>query len=241
MSTTPNPVISTLSTDWNWLKTHIVLLGLVVALGFGGVYGIETLEAKHDAAEEAKYSVILQQQTMLTKSIEDKLASDSTAHAAAEAQLTAQINADHDAMARRDAQVTQLINKINTLQPPEIVADLQPKLHAGIATVLPDGIKLDTAAARDVDEQITAGASAQADVKDLSSQLTAETTIAINTKADLVTANTAIGAEQKKNADQVIAYAKEADVLKADARKGKMKWFAIGYVAGFLTRVFTVK
>lgn len=241
MSTTPNPVTSVIANDWNWLKTHLVLLVLVIALGFGGVYGIETIVAKHDAAEATKDALILQQQTTLTKSIEDKLASDSTAHAAAEAQLTAQINADHDAMARRDAQVSQLIAKINIMQPPQLVADLQPKLHAGTATELSDGIKLDVAAARDVDEQITAGQTAQADVNTLKGEVAAQTTITANTKADLVTANKAIDGEKQKNVDQVSACKTETDKLKSDARKGKMKWFAIGYVAGLLTHAFIAK
>jgi hypothetical protein len=220
---------------------HLVILAVVGCLVFGGIYGVESIIAKHDAKTEAKYSQLLVTQTTQTKAIEDKLSSDEQAHQALENQLLAQLAADEAAMKQRDALNAQLIAKIAQMTAPQVVADLQPKLRAGTATLLADGVKLDVPAARDVDEQITEGANAKTDLATTQADLAKETTIAGNAQADLATAKTAIGAEQAKNTDQVKACAAEVATVKAEARKGKMKWFVIGYVSGFLTRVLTVK
>lgn len=241
MATTPETKSSifNLSADWTWIIQHAFLLILAAALAVGSVYYVEGLIAKHDAATEARYSQVLTQQTAQTSLLEAQLKTDENNWTQLSTQLNAQNAADQQQISARDAQITQLLTKISQMQPPQIVADLQPKLHAGTATILPDGVKLDTPAARDVDAQMTQGAAAEADLTTTKSELTNETTLAVEASKNLTEANGALAAEQKKNVDQVAACTAEVNTVKAQARKGKLKWFGIGVVVGYLGRVLT--
>lgn len=243
MTTTPEtkPSIFSLTADWTWVTQHAILLFLAAVLVVGSVYGVEGLMAKHDAATEARYSQILASQTAQTQTIEAQLKTDEDNWTTLSTQLNAQNAVSQQQIIARDEQITQLITKINTMTVPQVVADLQPKLHAGTATVLPDGVKLDPPAARDVDAQITQGTAAEADLTATKNELTNETTLATKAGQDLTEANTAITAEQKKNTDQVAACVSEVNTVKAASTKSKTKWFFIGVVVGYLGRVLTVK
>lgn len=240
-TTTTTTASSWLSSHWSWVLSHLLILALVAGLVWGGIYGVDSMIARHDAANQQKYELVLQQQTAVTKAVEDKLTLDSAQHAQEALAYQQQIAADQVAMKQRDDMLKVLIAKIGTMTAPQVVADLQPKLRQGTATVLADGVKLDLPAARDVDAQITEGVNAKADLATTQTALTKETSIASNATADLATAKQAITAEQTKNGDQIKACDATIATVKAEARKSKIKWFLIGYVSGFLTRVFTVK
>jgi chromosome segregation ATPase len=216
-------------------------VGVLAGLLWGGVYGVESIIANHDAKTEAKYSQILATQTTLTQAIEAKLAADEVGWAQQNAALKDANDNLASSMAARDQQINSLIAKIGQMNPPQLQADIQPKLRKGQATALPDGVKLDTPAAQDVDAQITEGANAKADLAATQSQLANQTAIAANATQDAKETHTALTAEQDKNAAQVKSCDATIASVKADARKSKAKWFLIGYVSGFLTRVLTVK
>ena len=240
--TTPvTTVASKLTSDLAWLRTHIIMLVIVVGLAWGGVYGVESLIAKHDAAQEAKYSVILQAQTAQTTAIENKLSSDETNWNQLAQQLTAQNTQLAQQVASRDAQITVLVNKINTMTVPQVAADLQPKLHAGTATVAPNGVLLDVNAARDVDEQLTKADAILADLSDVKAQLANEVVLYNNAAADAKETHTALAAEQKKNVDQIQACTTEVNKIKSDARKSKSKWAIFGAIGGFILRSVLIK
>jgi hypothetical protein len=228
-----------LSTHWTWVLSHLLIVALIGGLVWGAVYGVDAMLARHDLATEQKYELILAKQTAVTKALEDKLDADTAQHAQEALAYQQQIAADQQAMKQRDALLATLVAKIGTMTPVQIQADLQPKLRQGTATALPDGVKLDTPAARDVDQQITEGANAKTDLAAAKTDLAAETKIASNATADLATAKQAITSEQGKNAAQVKACDTEKDTIRSDARKSKTKWAAIAGVIGFLIRVAT--
>ena len=234
MTNTPQTITAKATADLAWLKTHIALLAIVIALVVGSVYGIDSMIAKHDAVAEARYSQILAQQTAQATALTDQLKTDEANWTQLSSQLNAQNQVQQQQIAARDKQISILLSKINTLQPPEIVADLQPKLHAGTATVLPDGVKLDTEAARDVDKQITQGAVTAADLVSTKIELANETTLAVTANKNLSDAGAAVTALQKQNADQVQACAAEVKTIKAQARKSKIKFFLAGLVIGVI-------
>lgn len=239
--TTDTSITTKVKAEWSWIVSHLLILGLVALLCWGAVYFVDSLIAKHDAQTEAHYSQILAQQTATTKAIEDKLTSDEAAHAQEAAAYQAQITADQQAMKQRDALLAVAIAKIQTYTPPQVVADLQPKLHAGTATVQGDNVVLDLPAARDVDEQLASIPVLTSKVSTLSSDLLAANKVAADEKSDVQTANQALASEQKVNADAAKACQAEITTIKAQDRKSKMKWFLGGFVSGFLVRVFTVK
>lgn len=232
--TTDTTVKSAVTTDLAWLKTHVILLVFVTALALGGVYEVESIITRHDIASEERYSKILTMQSAQTSALEAQLKTDESNWTQLSVQLTHQNQAAQQQINARDQQITQLLTKISTAQPPQIVADLQPKLHAGTATVLSDGVKLDTAAARDVDEQITQGTGAAADLVNTKTQLANEIILSGSVSKNLTEADAALLAEQKKNQDQIVACAAEVKVVKAQARKSKLKWFITGVITGII-------
>jgi hypothetical protein len=233
--TTPvTTIASKLTADLAWLRTHLIMLVIVVGLAWGGIYGVESLMAKHDAAQEAKYSQILAAQTAQTTAIENKLTTDEANWNQIASQLTAQNMQLAQQVASRDAQITVLMNKISTMTVPQVAADLQPKLHAGTATVQPNGVLLDVNAARDVDEQITKANEVLADLTDVKQQLANEVVLYTNASADARETHTALAAEQVKNADQIKACAIEVKQVKDDARKSKTKWAIFSAIGGFV-------
>jgi Tfp pilus assembly protein FimV len=228
--------------DWTWVVQHLTLLFSIGLLIFGGIYGVECLIARHDRTAEERYSKILADQVEQTKQTEAKWSQDEQNWQQLATQLAAQNAEQQKADAARDAQTSQLIQKISAMQAPQVVADLQPKLRHGIAITEPDGtVKLDLPASRDVDEQITEGTAAKADLASAQTQLANETTLYNNSQKDVADAKVSVVAEQKKTADQVVACNTEVKSIKAEARKSKAKLFVAGYVMGFLTRVLTVK
>lgn len=243
MSDTPvtTTIASKLTADLAWLRTHLIMLVIVVGLAWGGIYGVESLIAKHDAAQEAKYSQVLQAQTAQTKAIEDKLTSDEANWNQLAQQLTAQNTQLAQQVASRDAQITVLVNKIQTMTVPQVAADLQPKLHAGTATVAPNGVLLDVNAARDVDEQLAKADTVLADLTDVKQQLANEVVLYTNAAADAKETHTALAAEQVKNAEQIKACATEVATVKAEARKSKTKWAIFSAIGGFVLRMVLIK
>ncbi len=237
MATTPS--IFNFTDDWKWVTQHVILLILAGLLVFGAVYGVESLLTKHDIAMEAKYSQILNQQSAQTQLLETQLKTDESNWTQLSSQLTSQNAADQQIIATRDSQINQLITKINVMKPPQIAADLQTKLHSGVATVLPDGIKLDTNAARDVDSQLAQGTAAEQNLVITKTELENEVMLVNGAEKTISVSNTALAAEQKKNADQITACSAEVRTVKAEATKGKLKWFGIGVVVGFIGRAMS--
>jgi len=215
------------------------MLFVITGLLWGSVYGIQSMIASHDAKTEAHYDQQLAASTAQAQATEERRIADEKAHAIIDAQLLAQLSADQVAMKQRDNLMAQLVAKIQTMTVPQVVADLQPKLRAGTATELPDGVKLDLPAARDVDAQMTEGTNAKANLATTQADLAKETVIASNAATDLATAKQAITDEQGKNAAQVKACNAEKDTIRSDAAKSKTKWALITGILGFLFRVAT--
>lgn len=239
MATTPGSIFN-FSQDWKWITQHLVLLCVIAIATWGGVYEIESLIAKHDQATEARYSLILQQQTAQTQVIENQLKTDEANWTQLNTQLTAQNQQEQQQIAARDAQIQQLITKINQMQPPQLVADLQPKLHQGTATVLSDGVKLDTPAARDVDEQLTQAAATTADLTATKVEVTNLTQLVAKAQDTIDTANKAVGAEQAKYDAQVNDCQAQIKTVKDEAAKSKLKIGFWSFLGGILVKALIV-
>jgi hypothetical protein len=226
----------TVTDDLNWLKTHLVLLVILVSLTFGGVYGVETLVAKHDASTASQYQAIAAATAAQNATIQAQTQQQIALLAAQNSQLEAQISQLSQAISNRDAELIKQQAKIPALTPVQVASNIQPFLSKGIATVEPTGILLDTPASQEVLTQLEELPICKADEADLKAIETKQETEIANLSTSNGSLQTALTSEKASHKADVEADATELVKVKADARKSKLKYLGIGYVAGFLSR-----
>lgn len=222
----------TLSDDIKWVKGHLITLALAGALVFGAVYGVLYIQDKD--RKEA-----LAQQTLITNQL---IESNKQTQAASQVQMQTlademkQLQANYallmDAYTKRqpiEAKIpahnatlstTEVATQLGgTAQDNNIILPLIPAQHAL------DALQLVPLLQQDKKDLVNANASLSTQVTNAQSAFNVERT----SHASDNTANAAI---IKQGADALSS-------CKADARKGKMKWFFIGAVAGFIGRGFS--
>lgn len=224
-----------LASDIGWLKHHVLLLVVVVGLAFAGLYGVESVIAKHD-----------NQQAIALKAIADFQAEQNKQFQATVTKQLDQLAADNKLLREENtALTTALITR-------KKVEDEIPKKNANLTTeqaafeiakdthgkATPNGsdVVLDTPTAQTVVSQLELVPLLRQDKADLTLQ---------NGNLEQVVQNgeKALGLEKEAHkSDNMVSAAviaaKDAEIksVKASARKGKMKWFGIGVVVGFVGR-----
>jgi hypothetical protein len=234
-SATPS-LVSKVEKDISWIKVHLLLLAVVAILVFGSVYGVESLVERHDitnATASEKVLALVTAQTNDLKAQMEQFQVAATARDAAYAATIAKLTTEVDA---RDAQLVQQEKKDATLTAQE-AADriaLQTKAQAGEVTASADTVVLDLPVARDITSDLDKLDTLQQDLVATQTQLANEKSVA----ADLTTANAnqvlVINNQEKELADEVISCNSQIAVVKAKARKSKLKWFMAGVVTGFI-------
>lgn len=239
MTTTPTDtaISGTLSHDLNFLRHHLILLGLVVVLVAGSVYGILTIIARHDhenfLEKQAFAQTLLQQNQQFqqqTKAQMDALAQSNTI-------LQQEVGTLASAIASRDAQLRTQQAKVPELTPDQLSLEWQKDIkNAGnIKPVLPSGYSVDQAAAvatvQALESEITLEldkADLQKSNANLQSQLANEDAILVMERKSHLSDN---------QTNQAALAAKDAEIkdVKAQARKSKLKYLGIGYVLGLIS------
>jgi hypothetical protein len=201
----------------------------------GGVYGVENLIAKHDAATLAKdnaalATVVAQNQTLISEAqTKDVLLQQAiTALSAANAQLSAKQNA-------RNVQLATQV-KTDAILSAQQAADRltqQTKAAPGEITASGDTIVADLPMSRTIVTDLDELPVVTANLADETTKLTNETTLATTAQADVTAQKAEISGLNTQLADSAVACAAEVKVEKAKARKGKLKWFGIGFIVGF--------
>ena len=233
--TQPSTVVSVIAKDWSWFVSHLVVLILVGALVAGGVYGVESLIAKHDAATLAKdnaalATVVAQNQTLISEAqTKDVLLQQAiTALSAANAQLSAKQNA-------RNVQLATQVKTDATLSAQQAADRLtqQTKAAPGEITASGDTIVADLPMSRTIVTDLDELPVVTANLADETTKLTNETTLATTAQADVTAQKAEISGLNTQLADSAVACAAEVKTEKAKAKKGKLKWFGIGFIVGF--------
>lgn len=208
------------------LKSHIVSVCLIVALAFGGIYGVESLVAKHDSATATRYEVLAKQQ------------SDQNA------QLQANIQKRLDSLEAQNAVLTLALSKRQTvevtipttngsLSAQETATKLVDTTNAkpGEVTALQDALTVDLPVAHVLLDDAQLVPLLQADKADLSKEL-------VNSNQALSLEKTAHTSDNTTGAANLKACQVEIVSVKAQARKSKLRWFAVGYASGWISRKF---
>ena len=205
--------------DLNYLKHHIILLVIVVGLAFGGIYGVESLVARHDAANASQMTLILKQQQQQTASLEANWQAVETQLVAQNAQLTQDIATSNQRLA---VQIQKNATLTATQAAEQIASTTQ-----GTASASGNNVVLDLLTARKVSDALITLPVVQTELIDTTKQLTNTQTMLTNSQADV--------AQQKLLVtDEIQSCKAQVALVKSQARKSKLKWFGAGVVVGFI-------
>jgi hypothetical protein len=221
----------TLIGDVSWVKTHLLLVGVVAALVFGSVYGVESLIANHDAKNAIVLQTLADSQAKANAQFQISVKSQIDAIAAQNAELAAENQTLIKALASRQVIEAKIPVQNSSLSAQDAASALKGQ-------AVNDQVVLPLPVARDLVTSVQLVPLLQADKADLEkSNGLLETEVANGVKA-LDLERTAHTNDNSTNAGTIKARDAEIVAIKADARKGKMKWFFIGYVAGFVSAKF---
>ena len=227
-----------IKTDLSWLQKHehlvlAVIAGLVLWFGIGR---IDTLLINHDHANLEQAKVVAQVQQEKNDALAKQIAQDKADYTA----LAAQVQA-------RDAQLVQLQATLvtalaqrqktdATLPPTELVQRLNTLVPNASSTVTPTGVALPLAGAVVVVQQLETVPVLTSELSITNEKLAnADKLIAAEgTQVDSLTA--LVGGLQAKSVDDAKVCSAQVAVVKAEARKGKRKWFIVGVVVGWVGR-----
>jgi hypothetical protein len=240
MNTPTDTVVSgTLSHDLAYLRQHLILLALVLLLAFGGIYGVESLIAKHDhenALEKQAFAQTLQQQN---QTFQAQTQSQINTLVQANTVLQQQVGVLATAITTRDSQLRTQQAAVPQLTPDQLSVEWQKDIkNAGNIKPIVGGYQVDQAAAVASVQAIEAVPVLQQDIADLQ---TSNKNLGVQFVNEV-----AIYEDEKKahksdkDADKATIDARDGTIkdLKSDIRKGRFKWFAIGFIAGRAAKFF---
>ena len=228
--------ISTVVKDITWLKTHLILLVIVIGLVIGSVYGIDSIIAKHDAANSAKDNVILQQQTAQTNLLAAKLQQDETVSAQQTAQLLAMNAQLTSYITQRDKALVPVLQKDTTLSAVDAAQKIavQTKAQPGEVVAQGDTVQMDLSVSRTVVANQDQLPVVQADLADAKTEVRQGETVIEGLQTVVSDGRNTIDSMKQQAADADRACKAEVSTVKAQARKSKIKWFFIGLVTGIV-------
>jgi hypothetical protein len=242
MATTAPVTGSTPGLIRTFLLDHERLI-IVVVLAIGLIWGYN----KYAQIRVNDANIALQKQTLITNAAQ----AAATAQASQAAQdkvalqaLTDKLTAQNQQLAQANASLTAALanqKKSDAIIPlPELDtrwAALVPGVSASDVTLSPTGlVQVPQADARATVEKLE-------EVPVLTTQLANETTLEKNDQLligqqtkNIFDLNTQVTGLQTLNTDEKKQCTDQIAVVKAEARKGKIRWFKIGFVAGFVAR-----
>jgi hypothetical protein len=214
-------------------KHHITLyvVGIVFALGLTYLYESKVADREHEqylkekAISDLKDQQNVQFQQQIAATIK-QLQDQQTVLQATNAQQASTID-----VLKKQLQTQK--GKDATLPPTDLANRIQTLAPGGAVTVVADGYHLDQTEAVVI-------AQALEEPPVLRQELTADETIISNDTAIIANDTKILDAEKQSHGSDVTTLQAKLDTanqeikdVKAQARKGKLKWFGIGYIAGF--------
>lgn len=216
-----------------WFKAHLISLALIVSLTLGGIYGIESIIAKHDAAKSQEYSQlasqIQQSNAQFQQSVNSQLSNLAAERAADKAEIAA-LTAALTSRAKVEQKIPQTVSSLTVQQ---VATQLGGTANDNL-------VELPLVPAQKALEALLLVPQLQADKADLV-QVNATCNAGLANAEQALSIETAAHAsDNTANAATVKALNAEIVSVKAQARKSKIKWFAIGFVSGYIAGKLTL-
>lgn len=219
--------------DKHHITLYVVSIVFALVLTFSVTYFVESKIADHNqkqyevlkAQSDLKDQQNIQFQQQATAAI--KQLQDSTT------QLQAANTQQQSTITSLKQQLVDQKSKDSTLPPTDLASRIQTLAPGGSVTVVTDGYHLDQTEAVSI-------AQALEEPPVLKQQIVADEIIISNDTTIIANDTKVLGTEQQSHKSDVDtlqskldAANQEVKTVKSNARKGKLKWFGIGYVAGF--------
>jgi hypothetical protein len=222
----PVSVVSSVVKDITWLKTHLILLVIVIVLVVGSVYSIDSIIAKHDAANSTKDSVALQQQTAQTDMLLTKFQQFEQVSAQQNAQLTAMNAQLSNYITQRDKALVPVLQKDTTLSAVDAAQKitLQTKSQPGEVVAQGDIVQMDLSASRIVVANQDQLPIVQADLADAKTEIRQGETVIENLQTNVSDGTKVIDSMKIEAADAAKKCSDDIATVKSNARKSKIKW-----------------
>lgn len=220
--------------ELSWIAHHLILVAALIVVLFVGVWGVESLIEKHDEKKAQQANIALQVVVDQVKKLEEHQATNDAAVAQREAARDALIQSLVATIARRDAALDQQIKKNATLTAQQAAARLseQYKAQPGQIVASGDTVIADLPLARSFVNTYDQLVACTANYSDTQKQLTAEQARTTDLKTQVTDRDATIAGKNEELVKQKGKYEADIVVLNAKARKGKLKWFATGFVLG---------
>lgn len=222
----------------NWLKHHLILLGVIALLVFGGVYGIESLLSSRDAANNARFEEILKATQQQVTILQTKLDEREMVWQQQNQEQQVLIQKLGAGIVQRNQATQESIKRNATLSAAEAAQKLTQQTSANPGEILPgaDAVTLSLPVTRNVISSLDLLPTVQANLADTEQKFLAQQTIATNLQDNLNTEKELIAALRKNITDADNACKSEIAVIKSNARKSNLKWAAGGAVFGAVVK-----
>jgi hypothetical protein len=231
------PVVPSLvSKEISWLKHHLILTGVLILSLYGGVYGVFSLIDKHDKARDTQNAAALQLVVSQVKVLQDNMAAHDAAADARAAQLQTIIQQQNATIAATNKALQGQLEKNATLTAQQAAARLveQYKADAKQAQASGDNVLVDLPLTRQIVSTFDQNVACQANLVATGKQLDAVTTINKDLTQKVTDRDGVIKGKDEELGKQKTFYEGRITTLTNDARKGKLKWFGIGFAAGYV-------
>lgn len=241
MSTTATPLAGipvppVIKKEVSWLTHHLILTSFLVVTLFGGVFGILSFIGQHDKARDAQNAAALQLVVSQVKSLQDTMASHDAAADARAAQFLSTIAQQNAVIAATNQALKEQLAKNATLTAEQAAARIadQYKANAGEVTASGGNVLVDLPISREIVSTFDQNKACQTNLSSTQTQLTAEQGINKDLTTKVSDRDGVIAGKTEELGKQKTFYEGQISTLKNDARKGKMKWFGIGFAAGYV-------
>jgi len=222
--------VLSLSEDLKWIKGHLILLALVGTLVFGGVYGVESLIARHDDVAATRAAILADEQAKANQVFQAQVQQQISTLVQQNVLLEAQNQTLIAALSKRQVIEQQIPIKNQNISAVEAAKQLG-------GTSDGNNIVLDLPVARNVVSMVQLVPLLQQDKVDLTKANGLLISEVANAQQALDLERTAHTKDNTTNEGTIKARDERISALQEDMRKSKLKWFGIGYVAGFVSAI----
>lgn len=227
---TPVTIENQLASDWKWVTQHLLALAIVVILVIGGVYFVENMVAKRDAADAAKYAAILNTQAQENSTLQKQIGVDEQQFSILQNQINAQQKQLDQAINSRNQQLAQQVKTDATLSAEQAAARLVEQTQSQPEDITAQGnnVVATLPVARGIVASLDALPVAQKNLVDTQTKLDDETKIATGAQTNLTNEQNLNNGLETQLADSAKSCNAQITAIKSEGRKGKLKAFFEG-------------
>lgn len=228
----------TIATISTYVKAHerLVLAGIAAVLLWFAVGHIEGIIARHDNANLQQAQVVAQAQADKTAAIAEQVAQQSAQYAS----LAAKVQQQNDALMQANVALSTALAKQQhsdaTLPPSDLVARWNALVPQAKPTVTATGIAVDTPSAVATLQQLEIIPVQQQELTNTQKELENAQSLVTAEGQQMTTLNTEVGSLRTQLGDNQAVCQAQIKVVKAEARRSKRRWFAVGFATGWFSR-----